>query len=116
MKIVQLNNVPKKRIESEELQGVSKQVPIGVAEGSPTMSLRVFTVDPGGYTPYHSHPWEHINYILAGAGAMVDESGAEHAIVAGDYAFVAPNEKHQFRNTSTGDALQFICLVPTERE
>lgn len=116
MKIVQLNTVPKKRIESAELQGVSKQVPVGVAEGSPTMSLRVFTVDPGGHTPYHSHPWEHINYILAGSGAMVDESGTEHPVAVGDYAFIAPNEKHQFRNTSANGELQFICLVPTERE
>lgn len=116
MKIVQLSDVPKARIESDEMQGVSKQVPVGVADGSPTMSLRVFSVEPGGHTPYHSHPWEHINYILKGSGVMVDESGAEHPISAGNYAFVAPDEKHQFRNTGSREELQFICLVPTERE
>lgn len=116
MKIVQLNDVPKARMESDEVKGVFKQVPVGIADGSPTMSLRVFTVEPGGYTPYHSHPWEHINYILNGSGVMVDEAGSEYPISAGNYAFVAPNEKHQFRNKSGDEELQFICLVPKERE
>jgi len=116
MKIVQLKDVPKARIESDELLGVSKQVPVGVADGSPTMSLRVFTVEPGGHTPYHSHPWEHINYILQGSGVMVDEAGTEYPISAGNFAFIAPDEKHQFRNNAADGDLQFICLVPTERE
>jgi len=115
MKIVALEDVPKITVDAPDIKGAVKQVPVGIADGSPTMSLRVFTVDPGGYTPYHSHPWEHINYILAGTGVMVDEAGAEHPIVAGNYAFVSPDEKHQFRNTGT-EALQFICLVPKERE
>jgi quercetin dioxygenase-like cupin family protein len=79
------------------------------------MSLRVITVEPGGYTPYHSHPWEHINYILAGTGELLDEAGASRPISAGDYALVLPDEKHQFRNTGSAE-LQFICLVPKERE
>lgn len=115
MKIVELDQVDSAPIDSPELKGVTKQVPVGVADGSPTMSMRVMTVAPGGYTPYHSHPWEHLNYVLAGTGTMVNEAGEETPISAGTFAFVAPDEKHQFRNT--GDvALQFICLVPTEYE
>ena len=116
MKIVALDAVAKQRLESDEMKGVSKQVPVGIADGTPTMSLRVFSVEPGGFTPYHSHPWEHLNYILAGSGAMIDEAGNEHPITSGDYAFVAPNEKHQFRNTGATEDLRFICLVPKERE
>lgn len=115
MKIVELSQVSKSELEFPDVKGVSKQVPVGVADGSPTMSLRVLTVEPGGYTPYHSHPWEHINYILAGTGVMVDEAGTERPITAGNYAFVAPDEKHQFRNTGS-ETLQFICLVPIEHE
>lgn len=102
-------------MEAPEAKGVSKQVPVGVADGTPTMSMRVFTVEPGGHTPYHSHPWEHINYILAGEGELLNESGQGRAIAAGDYALVLPDEKHQFRNTGSSD-LQFICMVPKERE
>ncbi len=82
------------------MTGVTKQVPVGLADGTPTMSLRVFTLEPGGYTPYHSHPWEHINYILDGRGVMVDADGKELPIKAGDYALVLPDEMHQFRNTA----------------
>lgn len=115
MKIVELKDVPKEAMESPDVKGITKQVPVGVADGSPTMSMRVLTVEPGGYSPYHSHPWEHLNYILAGRGVMVNEAGEERPISAGNFAFVKPDEKHQFRNTGT-EALQFICLVPTERE
>jgi quercetin dioxygenase-like cupin family protein len=102
-------------MESPDVKGITKQVPVGVADGSPTMSMRVLTVEPGGFSPYHSHPWEHLNYILAGRGVMVNEAGEERPINAGNFAFVKPDEKHQFRNTGT-EPLQFICLVPTERE
>lgn len=117
MKIVSLDKVPSSVPHMDGVRGLRKQVPVGVEDGTPTMSLRVFTVEPGGYTPYHSHPWEHINYILAGEGVMVDEAGSEYPIKAGDYALVLPDEKHQFRNAedATGE-LQFICLVPRERE
>ncbi|MDA3948675.1 MAG: cupin domain-containing protein [Spirochaeta sp.] len=115
MKIVELQDVPRKPMESPDVKGITKQVPVGVADGSPTMSMRVLTVEPGGFSPYHSHPWEHLNYILAGCGVMVNEAGDEHPISAGNFAFVKPDEKHQFRNTGA-EPLQFICLVPTERE
>lgn len=131
MKITSLNDVPASAPQMEGMQGIVKQVPVGVADGTPTMSLRVFTIEPGGHTPFHAHPWEHINYVLEGAGVMVDEAGNEHPIKAGDYALVLPNEKHQFRNpgspedagASSGEApaersapLRFICLVPRDKE
>ena len=115
MKVVKLTDVSRTPIESDQMRGVSKQVPIGIADGTPTMSLRVFTVEAGGYTPYHSHRWEHLNYILAGEGVLVNEAGEATPIAAGDYAMVAPDEKHQFRNTGSQE-LQFICLVPREHE
>jgi quercetin dioxygenase-like cupin family protein len=115
MKTIKLQDVPRAPMDSPEVRGVSKQVPVGVADGTPTMSLRVFTLEPGGYTPYHAHPWEHINYILAGTGELLNEAGESRPISAGDYALVLPDEKHQFRNTGT-EELQFICMVPKERE
>lgn len=115
MKITQLDRVEKKRLESDEIKGVSKQVPVGSADGAPNFSMRVLSVEPGGFTPYHAHPWEHENYILKGAGVMLNETGEETPVKAGDFALVLPNEKHQFRNTGS-EELQFICLVPKEHE
>ena len=122
MKIVSLETIPATTPEMDGMMGVRKQVPVGNADGTPTMSLRVFTLDPDGYTPYHSHPWEHINYVLEGEGVMVDKDGQEHPIKAGDYALVLPDEMHQFRNPrraasgGAGALLRFVCLVPREKE
>jgi len=115
MKITRLDQVEKKELVSDEVQGVTKQLPIGKADGAPNFSMRVFSVEPGGYTPYHSHPWEHENYVLAGRGVIRTESGEERQIQAGDFAMILPGEMHQFRNTSES-VLKFICMVPREQE
>jgi quercetin dioxygenase-like cupin family protein len=67
-------------------------------------------VAPGGYTPRHSHPYEHEVFVLEGAG-VVFEGETAHPLKAGDVVFVVPGEVHQFRNT--GDRpLKFLCMVP----
>jgi quercetin dioxygenase-like cupin family protein len=40
----------------------------------------------------------HMNYVLEGTGALVNEKGEEQPLKAGDFALVNPNEKHQYRN------------------
>jgi DNA mismatch repair protein MutS2 len=40
----------------------------------------VFTIEPGGHTPFHRHSFEHLNYVIEGTGAVVAEDGREHAI------------------------------------
>jgi len=115
MKITQLDKVEKQQLEMDGVKGATKQLPVGTPDGVPNFSMRVFTLEPGGHTPYHAHPWEHENYILNGAGVLLNEAGEETPVKAGDFAFVEPNEKHQFKNTGS-DTLQFICLVPKEHE
>ena len=112
MKITSLDQVPAVTMAMEGAQGVSKQVPVGKAEGAPNFSFRVFTLEPGGHTPYHQHDAEHLNYILEGEGALVDAAGHESPVKAGDFGFVAPQEKHQFRNKSNDALFKFICAVP----
>ncbi len=116
MKITNLESVPRTEMTTDGVFATFKQLPIGTADGAPNFSLRVFTIEPGGHTPYHAHPWEHENYVIAGEGAIRTESGEECPIRAGDFALILPNEKHQFRNTSEHENLQFICLVPKEQE
>lgn len=78
--------------------------------GAPNFAMRVFEVEPGGYSPLHAHKWEHEVFILEGDGIVVSEDG-EKRFKPGDAVFVAPNEKHQFRNDSQRP-VKFICIVP----
>ena len=116
MKVVSLDQVTKSRVDMEGAKNVCKQVPIGQSDGSPAFSVRVFTIEPDGHTPYHQHPSEHLNYVIEGHGALVTESGEERAVEQGDFALVLPNEMHQYRNKSKDRPLVMICAVPKEYE
>ena len=65
---------------------------------------------PGGFTPKHSHPYEHEVYVLSGTGVVL-EGNDEHPIKGGDVIYVAPDDVHQFKNTGD-DSLRFLCLIP----
>ena len=112
MKIVSLDQVPSAPMQMVGAVGVTKQVPLGGADGAPNFSFRVFTVIPGGNTPYHIHDSEHLNYIIQGEGVLVDEAGEFHPVKTGEFALVKPNEKHQYRNLSETEELKMICAVP----
>jgi len=115
MRITRLDRVEKIIPQMEGAKGITKQIPLSRTDGVPTFSFRVFTIEPGGHTPLHQHPSEHMNYIIEGDGVLVavDE---EHRITKGDFALILPDEIHQFRNTSTTQSLVLICAVPKEYE
>ncbi len=115
MKIISLDEVEKKKVNMEGAAGAWKQLPLGSGDGAPVYSFRVFTVEPGGHTPFHSHPYEHMNYIIDGEGALVNEKGDETPLKAGDFALVDPDEKHRYRNTGE-QPFRMICGVPKEFE
>lgn len=83
MKVIALDAVGKEIPQMEGAVGICKQVPISKQDGSPTFSLRVFTIEPGGHTPFHQHANEHLNYVIAGSGAIVTESGEPLVIICG---------------------------------
>lgn len=116
MKVISLDQVEKVKVDLEGAKGASKQVPISANDGTPTLSVRVFTIEPGGHTPYHKHPFEHLNYAIEGQGVLVTESGEERPIKKGDFALVLPNEMHQYRNKLENEPLIMICAVPKEYE
>ena len=116
MKITNLEQIQKTKMAMEGVKDVLKQVPISKADGTPSYSFRVFTIMPGGHTPYHAHPFEHLNYIIEGEGAVVMDSGEERPVKKGDFGLVLPNEKHQYRNRSAKDPMVMICAVPKEYE
>jgi quercetin dioxygenase-like cupin family protein len=95
---------------AEEAPGVTVRWMITEKDGAPNFALRVFEVEPGAASPFHTHAWEHEAFILAGIGHLRAEDG-ETPFREGDAIFVAPQEKHQFVND--GDTvLRFICVIP----
>ncbi len=99
----------------EGAKGVTKQIPLSKADGVPAFSFRVFTIEPEGHTPLHQHPFEHMNYIIKGTGALVAED-REYELKEGDFALVLPGETHQFKNTSKSRIMRILCAVPKEYE
>ena len=78
--------------------------------GAKNFAMRVFELEPDGYSPLHKHPWEHEVFILEGKGQLFDGQKAT-PFQAGDAIFVQADEMHQFKNSSK-KLLKFICLIP----
>lgn len=91
--------------QGNEAKGTFIQVMI--PEG-PNFVLRVFTVQPGGHTPRHRHPFEHEVYVLSGSGRVEGEK--EFEMSPGDAFFVPAGALHSFVNAGRED-LKFICVV-----
>jgi quercetin dioxygenase-like cupin family protein len=115
MYVTKLDEVEKAITRMEGAKGVHKQMPLSRKDGVPTFSFRVFTIEPGGHTPFHRHDFEHMNYVIGGEGILVAE-GRDHELRKGDFALVLPGEQHQFKNRSQNQNLVIICGVPKQHE
>ncbi len=93
MKIISLSQVEKNEVHMEGAVGAWKQLPLGREDGAPVYSYRVFTVEPGGHTPHHQHPYEHMNYVIEGDGALVNVAGEMKELKKGDFSLVDPDKK-----------------------
>ena len=116
MIITSLDGVEKVKVEMHGVKDAYKQVPLSKKDGAPNFSFRVFSLEPGGHTPFHDHPFEHLNYVIKGKGMVVRDDGAEVPVKQGDFVMVLPGERHQYRNASDEEGFQFICAVPVEYE
>ncbi|BBJ28593.1 oxalate-binding protein [Athalassotoga saccharophila] len=96
-------------IDGKGAKAVEKRVLIGPAQGAPNYIMRHFRIKAGGYTPDHSHPWEHEVYVLKGYGFLRND-GNSIPIKSGDYVFVPAGEQHQF--CAGDDGIEFICVIP----
>jgi quercetin dioxygenase-like cupin family protein len=97
-------------VHMEGASGCQVRWLLGPEQGTPNFAMRQFEVAPGGFTPRHSHPYEHEVFVLEGEGVVI-EGEKEHPLRPGDVVFVVPDEVHQFRNTGSAP-LKFLCLVP----
>jgi quercetin dioxygenase-like cupin family protein len=110
VKVSNYEKTEQQNVTMEGAQGCKVRWLVSESEGAPTFAMRQFEVAVDGFTPRHSHPYEHEVFVLQGEG-VVFEGDQQHKIKAGDVVFVAPNDIHQFRNTG-GEPLKFLCLVP----
>lgn len=110
MKLNHFEDVEQNAVDMPGASGCKVRWLVGKNDGAENFSMRQFEVGVNGFTPKHSHPYEHEVFVLAGEGTVL-EGGTVHKIKSGDVIFVQPNEVHQFKNT--GDLpLQFLCLIP----
>jgi quercetin dioxygenase-like cupin family protein len=94
----------------EGVPGVTVRWLWAARDGAPTFALRLFEVEPGAATPYHSHLHEHEVYILSGQ-ALLRGKSQEQSLGSGDTVLVLPDDEHQFVNTGP-EPLRFLCAIP----
>ncbi|PJB78029.1 MAG: cupin [Acidobacteria bacterium CG_4_9_14_3_um_filter_49_7] len=100
------------KVEMEGTVNTTIRWLIAEKEGASNFFMRLFEVEPGGHTPFHSHPGEHEIFILDGKGNLNSESGPK-SLLPGTFAFVPGGEKHQFENTGS-QPLKFLCIIPSD--
>jgi len=110
MYIVNAQEASRSAVTSEGAKDTQVQWLLDQSRGAPNYALRRFIIAPGGYTPRHTHDWEHEVYVLRGEGVLVTDQG--EAPLGPDRAIlILPNEEHQFRCTGA-ESLEMLCIVP----
>jgi len=110
MKIEKSSNIAKKPVEIEGAKDVDIRWLISKADGAQNFAMRMFELQPGGYTPLHTHPHEHEVFVVEGQGIFVHK-GREYPFNTDYVIFVPGSDEHQFKNT--GDSvLRLLCIIP----
>jgi quercetin dioxygenase-like cupin family protein len=110
MIVGRVEDVAPAEILEKGIEGVSMKVVISDLDGAPNFVMRVFEIEAGGHTPYHTHDWEHEIFVLEGAG-VVRQGKQEYHLKKDSFALIVPGEEHQFVNKGDG-VFRFICVVP----
>ena len=110
MPVTHYEDVGSQPATMEGASGVTVRWLVGENDGAPNFAMRQFTLEPGGHTPRHFHPYEHEVFVIEGEGIVV-EHDVDQPLRAGDVVFVEPDVVHQFRNTGSSP-LKFLCLIP----
>lgn len=109
-KIEESSNISKSPVMAEGAKDVAIRWLISTEDGAKNFAMRMFELQPGGYTPLHVHPHEHEVFVIEGQGVLVYE-GQEHSFTSEYVIFVPGNKEHRFKNT--GDSvLRILCLIP----
>ena len=106
MKIEKSGNIAKSPVEEQGAKDVEIRWLISREDGAENFAMRMFELQPGGFTPLH----EHEVFVIEGEGIFVYE-GKEHQFNRDYVIFVPPNKQHQFRNRGSS-ILRLLCLIP----
>lgn len=110
VKVVHQSAIVAERVGVAGASGAKVQWLIHSPDGAENFFMRRFTIQPGGYSPRHTHPYEHEVYVLSGTGKVLLEG--EWRTFEKDYAiFVPANVEHQFKNEGEQE-LVFLCIIP----
>ena len=79
-------------------------------EGSKNFAVRHIEIEPNGYSPHHSHPWEHEIFVLEGNGTAFGNKEVK-PISVGDLISIPAGDTHQIKNTGK-NTLKILCMIP----
>ena len=88
------------KTETDGAKGAVIRHIITEKDGAPNFNLRVVTIEPGGQSPNHSHPWEHEFFVLKGKGTG-EVNGEAVDLKPGDALYVPPDAQHCLRAAET---------------
>jgi quercetin dioxygenase-like cupin family protein len=110
MEIKKFTDIEPTRFNSDTVKGASGRVLIGKADGAENFCMRLFELSKNGFSPRHTHDWEHEIFIYSGQGAVF-RNGDWIPLEPGCAVFIPGNEEHQMKNTGK-EPFRFICIIP----
>ena len=100
-----------KDVEAQEVKGSSRlKIKWLNTEGSSNFAVRHCEIGSGGYSPHHSHAWEHEIFVLEGDGLVLGNKEIK-SVKTGDFVSISVNEIHQIKNNSK-KPLRILCIIP----
>jgi len=111
MKIIHYSEAEPKQFDSDNVKGVTGRVVIGNSDGARNFCMRIFEISEKGFSPRHSHEWEHEILIHSGKGEVFSNEKWV-PVSQGHVVFIPGNEDHQIRNTGKAPLI-FACLIPS---
>ena len=112
MIVKKYDEVEKEEVNMEGAKNISVRRLIREDSDAPNFYMRFFEIEPGGYSPFHSHPFEHEVYVVEGKG-QINTEDKPITLEKGSFALVVPGEKHQFVNRGHS-SFKFLCMIPKE--
>ena len=89
--------------------GLTVRWVINASQGATNFAMRVFELEPGIESPFHTHENEHEAFVLAGNGEIETNDNTEK-LAEGSAIFIPAYENHRFRNTGM-DVLRIIDVI-----
>ncbi len=70
MVVKHISEITQEEVGEDDAEGIAIQWLVDAKMGAENFAMRRFTLKRDGYTPLHTHNWEHEVYILSGSGTV----------------------------------------------